>query len=67
MFIWTVPVLLGIPAYVYMWMRRSVAMDGMDVVLYCRATGYPAPQIKWYNPSGHLLSRHDERHEVSYH
>ena len=47
-----------------MWTAQRLEMMGADVQLFCRATGYPRPQITWLDKDGNRIDSSSPQYEV---
>lgn len=55
---------IGEPARVHLWTAVRVEFQGASVQLFCRAEGYPTPQVSWrYSAEGAKIEN-DENHTV---
>ncbi|XP_064603357.1 zwei Ig domain protein zig-4-like [Liolophura sinensis] len=54
----------GEPARIYLWTANRIEMEGADVQLFCRATGYPKPVITWVDIEGNLVQKGDDRYKI---
>ena len=56
---------VGQPALVYMWTANRLELEQTDVQLFCRASGYPQPEITWVDGQGNDLELADpEKYQV---
>ena len=53
------------PARIYMWTVHRIEIEGTDVQLYCRAAGYPAPIVTWYDRDDNKIAGNNANYKVS--
>jgi hypothetical protein len=54
----------GKPARITMWTDTRMELTGVDVTLFCRASGTPTPQITWEKAEDGQLIQNDGKHKV---
>ena len=52
------------PARIFMWTSQRLEVEGADVQLFCRATGYPKPTVSWEDREGNALEGATDQYQV---
>lgn len=54
----------GKPARITMWTDTRMELTGADVKLFCRASGFPTPQVTWERAEDGQIIHNDPKHKV---
>ncbi|KAK2166711.1 hypothetical protein LSH36_36g00008 [Paralvinella palmiformis] len=54
----------GLPPNIYMWEKQRLEFEGVDVQLFCRATGFPQPRMMWYDRNGDVITNDRDQYKI---
>lgn len=55
----------GEPARIYMWTASRLEYEDTTVQLFCRSSGYPVPQITWYDSLNNTIPEDSDQFSVA--
>ncbi|KAK2151507.1 hypothetical protein LSH36_361g05002 [Paralvinella palmiformis] len=51
-------------ANIYMWEMQRLEYEGLDVQLFCRASGFPLPRMTWYDRNNDVITDTHDQYKV---